>query len=161
MAIDEPAPTAPQKWARAVARLAIAAWAGGLWSVGFLAVPVLFQTLPDKMLAGMLAGKMFTLVAYLGMASACYLLSCLVALSGRQAFRQPLFLIASAMLLLTLAGEFGLQPEMAALKAQALPADVMHSPFSARFDLLHQVATGIYLTECLLGVALVLKAKRC
>ena len=148
----------PREWTRAITRLVITAWMGSLWAVGFLAVPVLFRTLPDKMLAGMLAGKMFTLVAYMGMASAVYLLASLVAMSGRRAFRQTLFLIALVMLLLTLAGEFWLQPEMAALKAQALPAAVMDSAFAARFDLLHHIATGIYLAECLLGAALVLKA---
>ena len=141
--------------------LAVTLWVGSLWSVGFLAVPVLFRNLPDKMLAGMLAGKMFSLVAYVGISSACYLLASQVIQFGKQAFRHPFFLIASAMLLLTLAGEFILQPEMAALKAQALPADVMHSPFSRRFDLLHQIATGLYVAESLLGIALVVKAKQC
>jgi hypothetical protein len=161
MTINKQAATVPQKWAHTISCLAITAWVGCLWGVGLLAVPVLFHNLPDKMLAGMLAGKMFTLVAYVGMASACYLMAYLVAVSGRQSFRQPLFLITSAMLLLALASEFGLQPEMAALKTQALPAAVMDSPFSTRFDLLHRIATGIYLAECLLGAALVLKAKRC
>ncbi len=157
---DPQAVSAAGKWAQGFALLAIAFWVGSLWSVGFLAVPVLFQNLPDKMLAGMLAGKMFTLVAYVGMGSACYLLARQMAMSGKQIFRQPLFLIVFFMLLLTLSGEFILQPEMALLKAQALPADVMHSPFSGRFDLLHRIATGLYLTECMLGIALVLHAKR-
>ena len=36
---------------------------GGLWAIGYLAAPVLFASLGDKMLAGMLAGKMFTWIA--------------------------------------------------------------------------------------------------
>ncbi len=155
------AASALKKWGLALALPVAAFWAGSLWSIGFLAVPVLFGNLPDKILAGMLAGKMFTLVSYVGIGSACYLLICQMAVSRKAVFRQPSFLIVSFMLLLTLVGEFILQPEMAALKTQALPADVMHSPFSARFGLLHQIATGLYLTECLLGIFLVYKAKRC
>ncbi len=161
MALDTQKPSLPKQLVPSLALLATALWVGSLWGVGFLAVPVLFQNLPDKMLAGMLAGKMFTLVSYAGIGSASCLLASQVILFGKQAFRQPVFLITIAMLLLTLTGEFVLQPEMAALKAQALPADVMHSPFSGRFDLLHRIATGLYVTECLLGIALVLKAKRC
>lgn len=148
-------------WSRNIALLAITLWVGSLWSVGFLAVPVLFQTLPDKMLAGMLAGKMFSLVAYVGLSSASYILIYLAADSGKQAFRQNVFWIAVMMLLLVLAGEFVIQPEMAALKAQALPSDVMHSAFAERFQMLHRIATGIYVVQSLLGIVLALKAKRC
>ncbi len=154
-------PSAPRRWARRLASLAITLWVGSLWSVGFLAVPVLFQTLPDKMLAGMLAGKMFTLVAWVGLASGCYVLLQQAVESGRQVVRQPVFLVTGSMLVLSAVGEFGLQPEMATLKALALPADVMHSAFAARFQTLHHVATALYVTQSLLGIALVLKAKRC
>jgi hypothetical protein len=50
-----------------LATLMITAWVGGLWAIGYLAVPVVFYTQPDRQLAGMLAGQMFSLVAYLGM----------------------------------------------------------------------------------------------
>lgn len=152
---------AAQAWGRNIALLAATLWAGALWSVGFLAVPVLFQTLPDKMLAGVLAGKMFTLVAYAGMASAGYLLVYLAGESGKQAWRKLLLWIVAVMLLLALAGQFWIQPEMAALKALALPADVMHSPFAGRFSVLHHLATAIYVVQSLLGIALVLKARHC
>lgn len=152
---------AVQSWGRNIALLAATLWAGALWGVGFLAVPVLFQTLPDKMLAGMLAGKMFTLVAYAGMACAGYLLVYLAGVSGKQAWRKPLLWIAAIMLLLALAGQFWIQPEMAALKALALPADVMHSPFADRFSVLHHLATAMYAVQSLLGIALVLKARHC
>jgi hypothetical protein len=161
MMADRQAATFPQRLASGLALLAAALWTGSLWGVGLLAVPVLFQSLADKMMAGMLAGKMFTLVSFTGMACASYLMIYLAAQSGTRALRHPLFLIAATMLLLVMAGEFILQPEMAALKAQALPADVMHSPLSDRFQFLHHVASSLYLVECLLGIALVLKAKRC
>jgi hypothetical protein len=63
------------------------------------------------------------------------------------------------MLLLVVTGHFGIQPILAQLKAQALPADVMQSVFADRFRTWHGVASIGYLIESLLGIVLVLKAK--
>ena len=54
------------KISHALALLAATLWVGGIGAIGYLAVPVLFQTLADKQLAGMLAGKLFSVTAYLG-----------------------------------------------------------------------------------------------
>src|SRR3569623_1849958 len=40
-------------------RLLLAVWVGGMLAVGYLAVPVLFHMLDDRVLAGALAGEMF------------------------------------------------------------------------------------------------------
>ena len=46
---------------------------GSLWAIGLIAAPTLFSVLSDNtQLAGLLAGKMFTLTAYVGMACAFY-----------------------------------------------------------------------------------------
>ena len=63
------------------------------------------------------------------------------------------------MLFLVLAGQFGIQPVLAHLKAMAFPADVMQSVFADRFRNWHGVASIAYLIECLLGGALVIKAR--
>lgn len=147
--------------AHGIASLAATLWVGGLWAIGYVAVPVLFQGQPDKQLAGMLAGKMFSLVAYIGMASACYLLVYQIAHSGKSAIRQALFWVIAVMLLLDLVGQFGLQPLMADLKVQALPNDVMHSPFAGRFKMLHGISSVLYLAQSILGAVLVLKMRRC
>jgi Domain of unknown function (DUF4149) len=147
------------KFSEAMALLTTTAWVGGLWGIGYIAVPVLFQTLPDRMLAGLLAGKMFTLIAYIGIASACYLLPYYLIKSGKAALKQTAFRIIIIMLLFTIIVQFGIQPIMADLKAQALPADVMHSAFSDRFKMLHGVSSILYLTQSLLGAVLVLKTK--
>ena len=147
-----------KKFADGLALLAVTAWVGSLWGIGYVAVPVLFQTLPDRMLAGLLAGKMFALVAYIGIANACYLLAYHLNASGKVAFRQTVFRVIVAMLLLTMIGQFGIQPIMTDLKAQALPADVMHSAFADQFKMLHGVSSISYLVQSLLGALLVLKA---
>ena len=148
-----------KKFADGLALLAVTAWVGVLWGIGYVAVQVLFQAMPDKTLAGMLAGKMLTQVVYIGMASACYLLVYYLGTFGRAAFKQAVFWIVVVMLLLTMA-QFGIQPIMADLKAQALPAEVMKSAFADRFRAWHGIASILYLVQSLLGAVLVLKTKR-
>jgi len=143
-----------------LASLLTTAWVGSLWAVGYLAVPVLFYAQPDKQLAGMLAGQMFTLVGYLGMVCGLYLLVQRINMSGRVSFRQVLFWIAAVMLLITVVLQFGIQPVMTGLKLQAFPLDVMHSTFADQFKMLHGVSSILYLIQSLLGVFLIIKTQR-
>ncbi len=143
----------------AVAALLITAWVGALWAIGYLAAPVLFYAQPDRQLAGMLAGQMFGWVNYLGMACAAYLLIYRYQLFGRIVLRQPLFWIVVGMLLITLTLQFGIQPVIADLKTQALPANIMDSAFAARFRMLHGISSILYLIASLLGVLLVIKPR--
>jgi len=136
----------------------ITLWAGALWMTGGSAY-VLFDSLQDKQLAGMLAGKLFTVVSYIGLASAVYLLIYRVAEYGTAAFKQAFFWAVLVMFLLVLAGHFGIQPILDGLKTQALPADVMQSVFADRFRNWHGVASVAYLVECLLALVMVVKAR--
>jgi len=149
-----------KNFSRLVASLLTTAWVGGLWAVGFLAVPVLFYAQPDRQLAGMLAGQMFTLVSYLGIVCGLYLLIQSMSVSGRASFRQARFWIVAVMLLITMVLQFGIQPVMTGLKLEAMPLDVMHSTLAARFSMLHHVSSTIYTIESLLGVVLVVKSQR-
>lgn len=139
--------------------LLMTAWVGSLWAIGYLAAPVLFYTLDDKQLAGLLAGRMFTWVAYLGMFCAFYLLIHRLARDGMPALKQVFFWVAVSMLLLTMAGQFGIQPILAQLKEQAGALDVMQSVFADRFRAWHGIASIGYLIESLLGVVLILKSR--
>ena len=136
------------------------AWVGGLWAIGYLAAPVLFNHTEDKQFAGMLAGHLFSWIAYVGLLSSLYLLVYFSMQFGFGIFKQAIFWVVMLMLLLTLAGEFGIQPVIAELKMQALPADVMHSLFADRFKTWHGLASIAYLAESLLGIILILKIKR-
>jgi len=146
-------------WSDKLALIAITAWVGALWAIGYLAAPVLFYTLEDKQVAGMLAGRMFMYVAYLGIFCGFYLLIHRLLRFGTPALKQGFFWAVVLMLLLILAGHFGIQPILAQLKAQAIPADVMQSVFADRFKAWHGVASIAYLVESLLGLMLVLRAK--
>jgi hypothetical protein len=145
-----------RRLADALALLLPALWVGSMWAIGYLAVPVLFHELPDRQLAGLIAGKMFTLVAYLGMGSAVYLLIYRLFLSGHTAWRRNEFRLALLMLITVLIGQFVIQPILADLKLQALPLDVMNSAFAAQFKTWHAVSGTIFLVQSLLGIALVL-----
>jgi predicted cobalt transporter CbtA len=138
--------------------IVITLWVGGLWMTGLTAY-VLFDVMHDKQLAGGLAGKLFTIVSYIGIASGFYLLIQRLLDYGTGALKQSFFWAVFVMLLLVLAGHFGIQPFLAQLKTDALPNDVMQSVFADRFRNWHGIASVAYLAECLLGFVLVLKAR--
>lgn len=140
--------------------LSIAAWVGGMLAIGYLAAPILFAQLSDRTLAGNLAGAMFSAVAWVGMACGAYLLLYLLATKGWRAIKVGVFWIVLVMLLLTLAGHFGIQPILAQLKADALPRQVMESALRDRFATWHGVSSVLYLLQSLLGIALVVQQDR-
>lgn len=140
-----------------LATLSVTAWVGSLWAIGYLAVPVLFHAQPDRQLAGMLAGQMFIWSGYIGIICGMYLLGHYVSQSGRAVICQRPFRIVSAMLLITLTIQFGIQPVMTDLKAQALPLEVMQSSYAGQFKMLHGLSGIAYLIESLLGAFLVIK----
>ncbi len=140
-----------------LAAWAVALWVGGLWAVGYLAAPTLFYSLEDRMLAGMLAGKMFSYIAWVGLVCGGWLLVFRVARFGGVVLRQGFFWIVLFMVLLTLAQQYGIQPIMQQIKDQALPKDVMESLFRDRFATWHGISSVVYLLESLLGLALVAK----
>jgi Domain of unknown function (DUF4149) len=148
------------QFADKLALISITLWVGALWAIGYLAAPTLFYHLPDRQLAGLLAGEMFTYVAYIGMVCGFYLLINRLSKFGGKAFKQSFFWAVLIMLFLTLAGHFGIAPIIAKLKADAMPADVMHSVFANRFETWHGVASVAYAMQSLLGLILVLKATR-
>ena len=139
----------------AIYAIALTLWIGGLWAIGYIVAPTLFYTLADRTLAGMLAGKLFMLIAYVGIGCAVYLLLFRLVRFGGACVRHGIFWIVLALLLLTLAGEFGVQPILAGLKDQALPKGVMESVFRDRFAAWHGVASVLYLIQSVLGILLV------
>lgn len=137
--------------------LVASAWVGGMWAAGYIAAPVLFQALPDKALAGMVAGKLFAVAAYMGLICALYLLLYFYLARGKEVLRQGIFWIVVVMMTLTLVGQFGMQPLLADLKLQALPQYVMESPYAGQFRFWHGVSSIIFLVQSLLGAVLLLK----
>ncbi|NJD25245.1 MAG: DUF4149 domain-containing protein [Betaproteobacteria bacterium] len=135
--------------------VAITLWVGSLWTTGYLTAPVLFSSLGDRQLAGMLAGKLFALGGWIGLGCAAYLAIFLIGRWGGQVWRRSVFWLVVLMVLLAAASQFGIQPLMAQLKADALPRGVMDSVLRDRFATWHGISSGLYLVQSLIGLWLV------
>jgi len=148
----------PARLATAVARLLVTAWVGGMWMVGYIVVPTLFAMLDDRMLAGHIAGRLFSVIACISAITATYLLGFMALRQRKVALRSVLFWIVAAMLACVAAGVI-LQMEMAALKAGLGSMGVMESALRGRFAVLHGISSMIYLVQSLLGVWVVVGTK--
>ena len=129
--------------------LLITLWAGSLWTIGYLVAPTLFATLHDRVLAGVIAGSMFTTSAWVSLACGGALLGVLAIskdLTAQQ--RKTLTIIAVSMLAVLALNHFGLRPVMADAKALG---------DKARFGMLHGVSMVMYLAQSVLALVLVLK----
>ena len=127
-------------------RILLTLWVGGQWAIGYMVAPALFARLDDRALAGSLAGEMFTIIAYVGLACGALLLlfNQLRNSAQRLNWRAVVLLL---MLLLVAVGQFFLAPMIADLRGQGL-AD------SAAFGQLHGLASVNYLAVSLLGLSL-------
>ncbi len=149
-----------RKLSEALWFVAITLWVGGLWAIGYIAAPVLFSSLGDRQLAGLVAGKLFSLIGWIGLGSAAYLLLFLLVRQGGQVFKGAVFWLVLSMALLVAASQFGIQPLMAQLKVDALPREVMASVLRDRFAAWHGISSILYLVQSLLGLWLVVWANR-
>ena len=129
--------------------LVVTLWAGSLWTIGYLVAPTLFGTLHDRVLAGVIAGSMFTTGACVSMACGAVTLALLaVSKDVTDQRRKTLYIIAGAMLVCLLLSHFGLRPMMAELK---------EAGDKAKFGMLHGVSMVLYLVQAILAVFLVAK----
>lgn len=144
--------------------LSLTLWVGGLWCIGYIVAPTLFSALSDRQLAGALAGRLFETISWIGIGCACYLLLFQLFRRGGAALRSSLFWLPLLMLLLTLIGQFGVQPVIAQIKAEGLPldavGDVVDAARKSRFATWHGIASVLYLIQSLVGALLVVLAGR-
>ena len=136
--------------------LIITAWVGSLWTVGYLVAPTLFIALPDRVLAGTIAGKLFRVEAWFSVVAGTVVLLLLRLQAPRLTWSAGRIKLVAAMLACTLLGYFALQPSMAAMRETAVNG-VMNGDVHTRFALLHGVASALYLIQSLLGIILVVK----
>jgi hypothetical protein len=140
--------------------VAITLWVGGMWAIGYVAAPVLFSSLGDRQLAGLVAGKLFALIGWIGLGAAAWLLLFLAVRWGGAVFKRAVFWLVVLMALMVAASQFGIQPLMAQLKVDALPREVMESVLRDRFATWHGVSSILYLVQSLLGLWLVVWSGR-
>jgi hypothetical protein len=119
--------------ARNAFRVLLVLWAGSLWSVAIWVAPTLFYAQHDRHLAGMLAGRLFTVETWLAVA---------VALAAvLQPGRLKLAGLYAAAALLAV-NEWGLRTMMAAARS--------HGAFAGlSFGALHGVSAALYGAACI------------
>ena len=129
-------------------RILLTLWVGGMWTVGYIVAPVLFKLL-EKQQAGMVAGQLFTVMSYIG-------LFCAVFLIGGQLMQTVTMnnwrlWTLIVMLAIVIIGQFVLQPMMAELKAAGLEGES-----AKQFGRLHGVSSILFLINSIAGLVLVI-----
>ena len=149
-----------RKLSEALYFIAITLWVGGLLAIGYIAAPVLFASLGDRQLAGMIAGRLFAIIGWVGVGCSAYLLIFIVFRWRSRFLKSSVFWLCFLMLLMSLASQFGIQPLMTQLKTDALPREVMESVLRDRFVTWHGVSSILYLMQSMLGLWLVVWSNR-
>ena len=138
-------------------------WVGSFITIGFLVVPVLFSSLGDRQVAGMVAANLFKTTAYIGVALSAFLMVMANHLvrQGDDHYRIIRWILLG-MLACTVGAAFIIIPWMDALREQALylGLSVRESTNAALFARLHGVSSAIFMIQAVLGLALVLWATK-
>lgn len=132
----------------ATERLLLTLWVGGMWAIGYIVAPILFNVLDDRQLAGMIAGHTFTAMSYVGLACGSLLLIGGAYSRGLKHWRHGVLLL---MMVIVCVGQFVLQPMMAELKAIGLEGEA-----AKQFGRLHGVASILFLINSIAGITLVI-----
>ena len=133
-------------------------WVGSILTVGYLVAPTIFGTLTDRQVAGMVAGSIFKVEAYLStiVCIALMVLANLLVTRGLTQYR-VIRLILLGMLLCSVAASFVFIPWMNTLRDQALlnGMPVMLSPSAELFGKLHGASSIVFMIQSALGLYLV------
>jgi len=130
-------------------RIMLTLWVGGLWVIGYMAVPMLFSTLDDRKLAGSIAGDFFHVMNYIGLVCGVLLL---ISVITRLRKSWQLWALL-AMLALVCVNEFTVQPLIQELKLLGIAEG---SPAQTEFRRLHGLASVLYMITSLIGLSLVI-----
>jgi len=133
----------------AASRLCAALMLGLLVVSGFVVAPVLFAHAGDRQLAGMLTGQIFHLsnlgLLLLATANGAFWLR--LRSSGIAIGRSHWLLLAILVLLIAI-NEWGIAPQMAAIKAASphgIDTLAIHDPLRSRFGMLHGISEILHL----------------
>lgn len=121
---------------------------GGLWAIGYVAVPVIFASVEDKQLAGQLAGQLFMVGGGLGLGAGVLMLLLGLLREQAAAFKNWTWRGVAVLVVLLAVVQFGLAPQIAAARDAGLTE-------GADFKRLHQWASATYMAASVLGLAIV------
>jgi hypothetical protein len=128
-------------------------WVGGLWATGYLVAPSLFSELDDRKLAGTLAGNIFTLMGWAGLAATVILLV-IYTLVVHSRWR---IIVTALMGVLVAINLFVVSPALVEVRDSVGHALVSGTETFQRFAYLHGISSGIFLLVSLLGLLLVVR----
>ncbi len=138
-------------------------WVGSFITIGFLVVPVLFSSLGDRQVAGLVAANLFKTTAYIGVALSAFLMVMANHLvrQGDEHYRIIRWILLG-MLACTVGAAFIIIPWMDSLRDQVLylGLSVRESTNAAIFARLHGVSSAIFMIQSVLGLALVWRATK-
>ena len=138
-------------------------WVGSFITVGFLVVPVLFSTLGDRQVAGVVAALLFKATAYIGVALSGFLMVMAIHLvrQGHQHYTLIRWILLG-MLACAIGTAFIIIPWMNSLRDQALYAGlaIRESSNAMLFGRLHGVSTVLFMIQSALGLLLVWRATK-
>lgn len=138
-------------------------WVGSFLTVGFLVVPVLFTSLGDRQVAGMVAASLFKTTAYVGVGISAFLMimANYLVRQGVEAYRSSRWILLG-MLACFLAAAFIIIPWMNSLRDQALYMNlsVRESSYAELFNNLHSVSSIMFILQSILGLVLVWRSTK-
>lgn len=138
-------------------------WVGGLLTIGFLVVPMLFSSLGDRQVAGMVAASLFKSTAYTSVLTSIVLmvLANYFVRLGKSQYRLDRWILLG-MLACAISAAFIIIPWMNSLRDQALylGLSVRESSHAVLFGRLHGVSSAIYMLQTLLGIVSVWRATK-
>lgn len=134
----------------ALRAIAATLWIGGMWVIGLIVTPTLFTSL-DKTVAGVVAGKLFISIAWVGLVCGVLLLVAAVGKNGVRAVKTASFWLVVGMLACTLLNQFAVNPMVAHLKLTMNHA--AEGMFGGGFATWHAISSLIYLLQSLMGLA--------
>ena len=140
-----------------------ALWLGSLVTVGYFVAPVLFATLTDSQVAGMVAGQLFRIEGMIGLILGVALIAFANLLVKRQLeYYKKVRWYLLIMLACAASIAFILQPMMNALREEALSKGfpAMMSPLAASFGTLHGISSVLYLIQTIVGLVLLWRLTR-
>ena len=139
-------------------RLISGLWVGSFITIGFLVVPILFSSLGDRQVAGLVAANLFKVTAYAGVLVSTILMvmSNYLVRQGSNRYRLTRWLLL-CMLACTVGAAFILIPWMNSLRDQALylGLSVRESTNAVLFNRLHGASSVLFMTQAVLGLMLV------
>ena len=142
----------PKNLRWSVEHILLTLWVGGMWTTGFVVTPVIFSSLADRMLAGNIAGRLFSILSLVGLVCGGLLLLMRGLASTRLGLRDWRLWVLVTMLVVIAVGEFSLAPRMQALKSAAGAAFDTDSVGYGKFALLHGISSSLFLINSLLGL---------